>query len=175
MYVTILDYLYTLQNHNYAVDPESLPDGGRSHTYIKSDVYAFGMEMLEIITGLRAMVTKRYRQDQNLLDWARPFLSGKKRLQKIMDPCLEGDYPTKAASKIGELIIICLRIDLKQRPSMEEILSELQVIIEIKMKPRRSKAKTRQSSDWHQQNHHWSPFGRKQDTEARSASASSSY
>nr|GEW07899.1 receptor like protein kinase S.2-like [Tanacetum cinerariifolium] len=146
--------------------PEYIATG---HIYIKSDVYAFGMVMLEIITGLRAMVTKRYGQDQNLLDCARPFLSGKKRLQKIMDPRLEGDYPTKAASKIAELILICLRIDPKQRPSMDEVVSELQVINEIEMKPRRSKAKTRQSSDWHQQNHRWSPFGTKQDTEACSS------
>nr|GEX16659.1 probable serine/threonine-protein kinase NAK isoform X1 [Tanacetum cinerariifolium] len=46
------------------------------HIYIKSDVYAFGMVMLEIITRLRAMVTKRYGQDQNLLYWGRPFLVG---------------------------------------------------------------------------------------------------
>nr|GEU52897.1 probable serine/threonine-protein kinase PIX13 [Tanacetum cinerariifolium] len=143
------------------------------HIYIKSDVYAFAMVMLEIITALRAMVTKRYGQEQNLLDWGRPFLYGKKSLQKIMDPRLVGEYPTKAASKIAELILICLRIDPKQRPFMDEVVSELQVINEIKMKPRLSKAKTRQSSDWHQQNHCWSPFGTNQETKAWSASASS--
>nr|GEU52899.1 hypothetical protein [Tanacetum cinerariifolium] len=120
------------------------------HIYIKSDVYGFGMVMLEIITALRAMVTKLYGLEQNLLDWGRPFLSGKKSLQKIMDPQLVGEYPTKAASKIAELILICLRIDPKQRPSIDEVVSELQVINEIKMKPRLSKEKTRQSSDWHQ-------------------------
>lgn len=122
--------------------------------------------MLEIITGLRAN-----GRDRNMLDWARPFLSGKKRLQKIMDPRLEGDYPTKAASKMAELILICLRIEPKQRPSMEEVVSELQGINEIKIKPTRSKAKTRQSSDWHQQNRRWSPFGTKPDTEAWSTSS----
>ncbi|GJZ97416.1 receptor like protein kinase S.2-like protein [Tanacetum coccineum] len=141
--------------------PEYIATG---RIYVKSDVYAFGMVMLEIITGLRG-----HGRGQNMSDWARPFLSGKKRLQKIMDPRLEGDYPTKAASKIAELILICLRIDPKQRPSMEEVVSELQGINEIKVKPRRSKAKTRQSSDWHQQNHRWPPFGTKQDTEAWSA------
>ncbi|GJX79925.1 probable serine/threonine-protein kinase PIX13 [Tanacetum coccineum] len=40
--------------------PEYIATG---HTYIKSDVYAFGMAMLEIITGLRATVTKRYGRD----------------------------------------------------------------------------------------------------------------
>nr|GFA44657.1 probable serine/threonine-protein kinase PIX13 [Tanacetum cinerariifolium] len=150
--------------------PEYIATG---HLYIKSDAYAFGVVMLEIITGLRAMVTKRFGQDQNLLDWGRPILSGKKSLQKIMDPRLVGDYPTKAANKIAELSLICLRINLKQCPSMDEVVSELQVINEIKMKPRQSKEKTRQSSVWHQQNHCWSPFGTKQETKAWAASASS--
>nr|GEW39200.1 probable serine/threonine-protein kinase PIX13 [Tanacetum cinerariifolium] len=68
--------------------PEYIATG---HIYIKTDVYAFGMVMLEIITGLRAMVTKRYGWDQNLLDWGRRILSGKKSLQKTMNPRLVGD------------------------------------------------------------------------------------
>nr|GEW76704.1 probable serine/threonine-protein kinase PIX13 [Tanacetum cinerariifolium] len=150
--------------------PEYIATG---HIYIKSNVYAFGMVMLEIITALRAMVTKRYGREQNLLDWGRPFLSGKKGLQKIMDPRLIAKYSTKAASKITELILICLRIDPKQCPSKDKVVSELQLINEIKKKPRLSNVKTRQSSDWHQQNHCWSPFGTKQETEAWSASTSS--
>ncbi|PWA48700.1 serine/threonine/dual specificity protein kinase, catalytic domain-containing protein [Artemisia annua] len=151
------------------------------HIYIKSDVYAFGMVMLEIITGLRAW----NRRENFLKDWARPFLTGKKRLQTIMDPRLGGDYPTKDASKIAELILTCLQTEPRQRPSMKEVVlelqginenkslpsmkevvSELQGINENKIKPRRSKAKTRQSSDWHQQNHRRFPFGTKPDTEA---------
>nr|GFA70728.1 probable serine/threonine-protein kinase PIX13 [Tanacetum cinerariifolium] len=125
------------------------PHNGESHVTTRvASTYGF-MALEYIATGLRAMVTKRYGRDQNLLDWGRPILSGKKSLQKIMDPRLVGDYPTKAASKIAELILICLRIDPKQRLSMDEVLSELQVINEIKMKPRQSMAKTRQSSDWH--------------------------
>nr|GEY15598.1 probable serine/threonine-protein kinase PIX13 [Tanacetum cinerariifolium] len=142
------------------------PHNGESHVTTRV-VGTYGFMAPEYIaTGLRAMVTKRYGRDQNLLDWGRPILSGKKSLQKIMDPRLVGDYPTKAASKIAKLILICLRIDPKQRSSMDEVVSELQFINEINMKPRRSKAKTRQSSDWHQQNHCWSPFGTKQETEA---------
>ncbi|KAJ0763967.1 putative protein kinase RLK-Pelle-RLCK-VIIa-2 family [Helianthus annuus] len=116
--------------HGYAA-PEYVSTG---HFCVKSDVY--GLVMLEIITGLRALDRNRQGAKVNLVEWARPFLTDK-RIHKIMDPRLGKNYPAKAARKAAELIISCLNLAPKSRPSMEEIVSCLQDINAIKMKPRK--------------------------------------
>ncbi|KAJ0718349.1 putative transferase, protein kinase RLK-Pelle-RLCK-VIIa-2 family [Helianthus annuus] len=110
--------------------------------YVKSDVYGFGVVMLEIITGLRTLDPSRHVSKHKLVDWARPLLSDKKRIHRVMDSRLEKKYPMKAAHKTAELILTCLEPDPKNRPSMEEIVSCLQGINAIKMEPSQSTANT---------------------------------
>ncbi|KAJ0718358.1 putative protein kinase RLK-Pelle-RLCK-VIIa-2 family [Helianthus annuus] len=97
--------------------PEYVATG---HLYAKSDVYGFGVVMLELITGLRALDPRRQGAKVYLVEWARPFLTDKK-IHKIMDPQLGKNYPAKAARKAAELIVSCLKYDPKSRPSMEEM------------------------------------------------------
>ncbi|GKA02307.1 probable serine/threonine-protein kinase PIX13 [Tanacetum coccineum] len=113
--------------YGYAA-PEYIATG---KLYVKSDVYGFGVVMLEMITGLRALDTNRH--EHNLVDLARPFLSNEKRLERIMDPRLDQDYPLIGANKAAGLILNCLEPEPHNRPSMQEIVSILQVISAIKM------------------------------------------
>lgn len=98
--------------------------------------------LLEMLTGLRALDTHRPSGQHNLVDFARPSLSDKRKLKKIMDPRLEDQYPLKAAFQAAELIIKCIESDPKNRPSMEEVLETLQKISTIEIEPRK-KAKAR--------------------------------
>lgn len=109
--------------------------------YVKNDVYNFGVVLLEMITGLQVFDTNRPSSQYNLVEWARPALSDKKRLRKIIDPRLEYDYPSKGASKASKLILSCLEEDPKNRPSMKEVLGSLEHIKAIKTKPKESKVK----------------------------------
>ncbi|KAK4348922.1 hypothetical protein RND71_031677 [Anisodus tanguticus] len=118
--------------YGYAA-PEYMATG---HLYVRSDVYGFGVVLLELLTGLRVLDLNRPRGEHNLVDWARPMLPDKKKLRKLMDPRLEGQYPSKAAYQIAEIILQCLEPDPKTRPSMEEILECLEQCKGIKMKPR---------------------------------------
>ncbi|KAJ0896816.1 putative protein kinase RLK-Pelle-RLCK-VIIa-2 family [Helianthus annuus] len=118
--------------YGYAA-PEYLATG---HFYVKSDVYGFGVVMLELITGLRALDRNRQGAKVNLVEWTRPFLTDK-RIHKIMDPRLGKNYPAKAARKAAELVVSCLKQEPKSRPSMEEIVSCLQDINAISLKPRK--------------------------------------
>ncbi|XAR64263.1 Non-specific serine/threonine protein kinase [Bertholletia excelsa] len=112
------------------VAPEYLATG---HLYVKSDVFSFGVVLLEMLTGLRAIDTNRPSRQHNLVDWARPIRPDSKRLKKYMDPRLENQYPSKAAFQVAELILKCLESDPKNRPSMEEVLAALEEISTIKM------------------------------------------
>lgn len=118
--------------YGYAA-PEYMATG---HLYVKSDVYGFGVVLLEILSGRRVLDLNRPSGEHNLVDWAKPMLPDKKRLRKLMDPRLEAQYPSKAVCQIAEIILQCLEPDPKNRPSMEEILECLEQCKGIQMKPR---------------------------------------
>lgn len=84
----------------------------------KSDVYSFGVVLLELLSGRRA--------EDNLVDWARPYLGDKRRLFRIMDTKLEGRYPQKGAYVAANLASQCLGSEPRARPRMAEILGALE-------------------------------------------------
>ncbi|XP_016201383.1 probable serine/threonine-protein kinase CST [Arachis ipaensis] len=115
--------------YGYAA-PEYIATG---HLYVKSDVYGFGVVLLEMLTGLRALDTKRPTNQQNLVEWKRHSLSDKKNINKnIMDPRIEDQYSLKAATQAAQLTLKCLEPVPKNRPSMNEVLKSLESIAAIK-------------------------------------------
>ena len=115
---------------------------------MKSDVYGFGVVLLEILTGLIALDQNRPTNEMNLVDFTRGSLSDKKKLKKIMDQRLEEQYSTTAAFLIAQLILKCLESDPKNRPSMEQVLETLEKAQSIKYKPKVKKSR----NSVHQQN-----------------------
>lgn len=95
--------------------------------------------LLELLTGLRALDTNRPSGEHVLVDWARPYLTEKKKLRKIIDKGLGEEYPIKGAMQAAELIIKCLESDPKSRPSMEDILQTLEKINDIKVNTKQKK------------------------------------
>ncbi|XP_074326811.1 putative serine/threonine-protein kinase PIX13 isoform X2 [Apium graveolens] len=110
--------------YGYAA-PEYVATG---HLYVKSDVYGFGVVLLEMLTGLRALDMKRPSSQQNLINWGKPFLSQKRKLKTIMDARIEGQYSTKAAVQAAQLTLKCLETDMRKRPSMNEVVEVLEQI-----------------------------------------------
>ncbi|URD94797.1 serine threonine-protein kinase [Musa troglodytarum] len=113
--------------------PEYLATG---HLYVKSDVYGFGVVLLEMLTGLRAVDINRPVQERNLVDYARPLLSNRRKLARLMDRRLEEQYPPKGALQAAQLTLECLAIDPKKRPTMKEAVQRLEQIQGLKGTPR---------------------------------------
>ncbi|URE41841.1 serine threonine-protein kinase [Musa troglodytarum] len=110
--------------YGYAA-PEYVATG---HLYVKSDVYGFGVVLLEMLSGLRALDTTRPSGQHNLVDFAKPFLSDRRKLARLMDPRLEGRYPSMAAQQAAQLTLGCLAGDPKNRPSTKEVVETLEHI-----------------------------------------------
>lgn len=143
--------------YGYAA-PEYMATG---HLYVKSDVYGFGVVLLELLTGLRVLDLNRPAGEHNLIEWARPTLPDKRKLRKIMDPRLEGQYPSRGAFQISELIIKCIEPDPKNRPHMEEVLDTLEQVGVLKVKPKDSTSKCNKpklNDEPNNQRHHRSPL-----------------
>ncbi|MCL7027214.1 hypothetical protein MKW94_012507 [Papaver nudicaule] len=94
----------------------------------RSDVYSFGVVLLELLSGRRAVDKSKSGVEQNLVDWARPYLNDKRRLFRIMDTKMEGQYPQKGAFMAATLALQCLSTDPKVRPQMAEVLEKLEEI-----------------------------------------------
>ncbi|XP_047330787.1 probable serine/threonine-protein kinase PIX13 [Impatiens glandulifera] len=105
--------------------PEYIATG---HLYVKSDVYGFGVVLLEILTGNRAIDNRRPNGQKNLVEWLRPSLGSTKKLKSIIDPGIQGQYRTRDASQVAKLILQCLETDPRKRPSMKEVVEALEQI-----------------------------------------------
>ncbi|KAK1263319.1 putative receptor-like protein kinase [Acorus gramineus] len=100
------------------------------HLTASSDVYSFGVVLLELLTGRKSLEKSRPPREQNLIEWATPMLSEKKRLTNIIDPKLEGDYPSKGIHKAAMLAYHCLNRNPKARPLMRDIVDALEPLQE---------------------------------------------
>ncbi|XXG39189.1 hypothetical protein AAC387_Pa01g0212 [Persea americana] len=137
--------------YGYAA-PEYVATG---HLYVKSDVYGFGVVLLEMLSGMRALDTNRPSGQHNLVEWAKPYLSDRRKVvSRVMDQRLEGQYPAKGAVQAAQLILKCLGSDPRRRPSMSEVVETLEQIQAIKHKPQEPKNNPRRPTDHNHAHHH---------------------
>lgn len=97
---------------------------------VKSDVYSFGVVLLQILTGLEVGVYdfSHPEAEIDLVCWAIPLLSDETKLQTIMDARIKGQYSSQEALQTAHLTLKCLQLDPQSRPSMAQVVDELQHI-----------------------------------------------
>ncbi|PPD77967.1 hypothetical protein GOBAR_DD25097 [Gossypium barbadense] len=96
------------------------------HLTPKSDVYSFGVVLLELLSGRRAMDDENFGfSEETLVEWAKPFLSDNRKVLRIMDTRLGGQYSKKGAQAAAALALQCLHKDPKNRPCMIDVLASL--------------------------------------------------
>ncbi|XP_047310591.1 protein STRUBBELIG-RECEPTOR FAMILY 3-like [Impatiens glandulifera] len=101
-----------------------------SGTYTcQSDVYSFGVVMLELLTGRKSYDRSRPRGEQFLVRWAVPQLHDIDSLSRMVDPSLNGAYPTKSLSRFADIIFSCIQAEPEFRPPMSEIVESLLHVI----------------------------------------------
>lgn len=113
--------------------------------YVKSDVYGFGIVLLEILTGKSINDITRLRQTNSLCDWLKSNLLNRGKLRSNMDARLEGKYPPNLASQLAQLALKCIQTEPKVRPSMKEVLEKLEQIEAANEKPADTIKKTNTS------------------------------
>ena len=127
--------------------PEYVATG---HLTPRSDVYSFGVVLLELLTGRRALEDDRPGfSEETLVDWARPFLSDNRRVLRIMDTRLGGQYSKKGAQAMASLALQCLNTDPKLRPPMVDALATLEGLNSSNSMPRTPRLGTESNSANH--------------------------
>ncbi|KAG6481512.1 hypothetical protein ZIOFF_058116 [Zingiber officinale] len=128
--------------YGYAA-PEYLATG---HLTSRSDVFSFGVVLLEMLTGRRAIDKNRPAGQHYLVEWAKPLLASKRSTMNILDPKLEGQYSPSGARKTALLALQCLSMEAKQRPTMDQVVTALEQFQDAKDIGRSPKTKQKLSS-----------------------------
>ncbi|KAJ0928721.1 putative protein kinase RLK-Pelle-LRR-V family [Helianthus annuus] len=95
-----------------------------SYTY-QSDVYCFGVIMLELFTGRKAFDSSRPRGEQFLVRWAISQLHDIEALSRMVDPSLRAACSSKSLSRFADIISLCVQPEPEFRPPMSEIVQSL--------------------------------------------------
>uniref|UniRef100_A0A5B7BXP9 non-specific serine/threonine protein kinase n=1 Tax=Davidia involucrata TaxID=16924 RepID=A0A5B7BXP9_DAVIN len=98
----------------------------------KSDVYSFGVVLLEMLTGRRVVDKNRPPGEHNLVEWAKPHLSSKRKILHVMDARIEGQYSLGGALRAATLAIKCLAMEPRFRPNMNEVVRALEQLQDTK-------------------------------------------
>ncbi|CAA7408319.1 unnamed protein product [Spirodela intermedia] len=110
--------------HGYAA-PEYVMTGRLT---ARSDVYGYGVVLLEMMTGRRTLDRSRPSREQSLAEWARPLLVHNRKLMKIVDPRMEGQYATGTIQMVARLAYGCLSQNPKHRPTMQQVVQTLELL-----------------------------------------------
>nr|XP_016470434.1 PREDICTED: proline-rich receptor-like protein kinase PERK9 isoform X1 [Nicotiana tabacum]XP_016470440.1 PREDICTED: proline-rich receptor-like protein kinase PERK9 isoform X1 [Nicotiana tabacum]XP_016470444.1 PREDICTED: proline-rich receptor-like protein kinase PERK9 isoform X2 [Nicotiana tabacum] len=91
----------------------------------KSDIYSFGVVLLELITGRKPVDTSQPLGEESLVEWARPLFNhalDKGEFDQLADPRLENNYVATEMFQLIEAAAACVRHSAVKRPGMGQIV-----------------------------------------------------
>ncbi|OAY70436.1 putative receptor-like protein kinase [Ananas comosus] len=98
----------------------------------KSNVWSFGIVLLELLTGRKNLDPRCPKEERNIVKSTRPFLTDDCRLSLIMDSRIKGRFPPKAARTVADLAVKCLQKDPSERPTMRAVVDALTNVQDMK-------------------------------------------
>ncbi|XP_024977328.1 probable LRR receptor-like serine/threonine-protein kinase At1g67720 [Cynara cardunculus var. scolymus] len=102
-----------------------------NHLTEKSDIYSFGVILLELISGKEAISNESFGLNcRNIVQWAKLHIENGD-IQRIIDPALGDEYDVQTMWKMAEKALMCVQPHANMRPSMSEVIKEIQDAISI--------------------------------------------
>ncbi|CAM8926058.1 unnamed protein product [Rhodiola kirilowii] len=104
----------------------------------KTDIYAFGVLLLELITGRRALDDSH----NSLVLWAKPLLN-RNSISELVDPSLGGSYVQEEMDRVALTASLCIEQSSILRPRMNQIV----VLLRSNEKKHQARARQRTYSE----------------------------
>nr|XP_023892102.1 protein NSP-INTERACTING KINASE 3 isoform X1 [Quercus suber] len=105
------------------IAPEYLSTGQSSE---KTDVFGFGILLLELITGHKALDFGRVANQKGvMLDWVKK-LHQEGKLSQMVDKDLKGNFDRVELEEMVQVALLCTQFNPSHRPKMSEVLKMLE-------------------------------------------------
>ncbi|KAL8554244.1 hypothetical protein ACS0TY_002446 [Phlomoides rotata] len=91
----------------------------------KSDIYSFGILIMEIITGRSPVDYSRPPGEVHLVDWLKTMV-GNRKSEEVVDPKLPERPASKALKRLILVALRCVDPDAQKRPKMGHIIHMLE-------------------------------------------------
>lgn len=96
----------------------------------KSDVYSFGVVIFELISGREPVDTNVSGENSHIVSWGRSMIR-EANIEGILDKRVVKEVNMNAMWKIAELAMLCTESQPNERPTMNEVVSELKESIRL--------------------------------------------
>ncbi|XP_004305485.1 PREDICTED: probable receptor-like protein kinase At1g80640 isoform X1 [Fragaria vesca subsp. vesca] len=97
----------------------------------KSDVYAFGVVLLELLMGRKLVEHKAIDESQSIITWAMPQLTDRSRLPNIVDRVIKDTMDLKHLYQVAAVAVLCVQPEPSYRPLMTDVLHSLIPLVPV--------------------------------------------
>ncbi|XP_057479847.1 probable receptor-like protein kinase At1g80640 [Actinidia eriantha] len=112
------------------VAPEYLLDGKLTE---KSDVYAFGVVLLELLMGRKPVEKVPPAQCQSIVTWAMPQLTDRSKLPNIVDPVIRNTMDLKHLYQVAAVAVLCVQPEPSYRPLITDVLHSFIPLVPLEL------------------------------------------
>ncbi|XP_004498775.1 probable receptor-like protein kinase At1g80640 [Cicer arietinum] len=112
------------------VAPEYLLDGKLTD---KSDVYAFGVVLLELLLGRKPVEKLAPSQCQSIVTWAMPQLTDRSKLPNIVDNVIKNTMDPKHLYQVAAVAVLCVQPEPCYRPLIADVLHSLIPLVPVEL------------------------------------------
>lgn len=101
----------------------------RSAEAEKEDIYQLGVILLQVLTGKLVKSTREV--DELKLELEKGLTEGQSRLRVAIDPSIQGSFAYQSLKTAVEITVNCLCRDPSKRPSIDNVIWNLQYAIQV--------------------------------------------
>uniref|UniRef100_A0A1J3IR10 Putative receptor-like protein kinase n=1 Tax=Noccaea caerulescens TaxID=107243 RepID=A0A1J3IR10_NOCCA len=112
------------------VAPEYLLDGQLTE---KSDVYAFGVVLLELLLGKKPVEKLGPGECQSIITWAMPYLTDRTKLPNVVDPAIKDTMDLKHLYQVAAVAVLCVQPEPSYRPLITDVLHSLIPLVPLEL------------------------------------------